>query len=39
MKQFIKEWGPFILFFIALGLVRLFLIQPVSVDGHSMDLH
>lgn len=37
MKQFIKEWGPFILFFIALGLVRLFLIQPVSVDGHSMD--
>ena len=37
MKQFIKEWGPFILFFIALGLVRPFLIQPVSVDGHSMD--
>ena len=37
MKQFIKEWGPFILFFIALGLVRLCLIQPVSVDGHSMD--
>ncbi|WP_270300472.1 signal peptidase I [Streptococcus infantarius] len=37
MKQFIKEWGPFILFLIALGLVRLFLIQPVSVDGHSMD--
>lgn len=37
MKQFIKEWGSFILFFIALGLVRLFLIQPVSVDGHSMD--
>ena len=37
MKQFIKEWGPSILFLIALGLVRLFLIQPVSVDGHSMD--
>lgn len=37
MKQFTKEWGPFILFLIALGLVRLFLIQPVSVDGHSMD--
>lgn len=37
MKQFIKEWGSFILFLIALGLVRLFLIQPVSVDGHSMD--
>ena len=37
MKQFIKEWGPFILFLIALGIVRLFLIQPVSVDGHSMD--
>ncbi|TDE73751.1 MULTISPECIES: signal peptidase I [Streptococcus] len=37
MKQFIKEWGAFILFFVVLGLLRLFILQPVSVDGHSMD--
>lgn len=37
MKQFIKEWGAFILFFVVLGLLRLFVLQPVSVDGHSMD--
>ena len=37
MKQFIKEWGAFIIFFVVLGLLRLFVLQPVSVDGHSMD--
>ncbi len=35
--KFLKEWGPFILFVLVLGLSRLFLWQPVKVDGHSMD--
>lgn len=35
--KFLKEWGPFILFVLMLGLSRLFLWQPVKVDGHSMD--
>ena len=35
--KFLKEWGPFILFVLGLGLSRLFLWQPVKVDGHSMD--
>ncbi|HIZ67259.1 MULTISPECIES: signal peptidase I [Streptococcus] len=37
MMKFLKEWGPFILFVLVLGLSRLFLWQPVKVDGHSMD--
>lgn len=37
MKQFIKEWGAFTLFILLFGLSRLFLWQPVKVDGHSMD--
>ncbi|PZO96690.1 signal peptidase I [Streptococcus halichoeri] len=37
MKNFIKEWGFFILFVLILGLSRLFIWQPVRVDGHSMD--
>lgn len=35
--KFLKEWGPFILFVLVLGISRLFLWQPVKVDGHSMD--
>lgn len=35
--KFLKEWGPFILFVLVLGLSCLFLWQPVKVDGHSMD--
>ena len=35
--KFLKELGPFILFVLVLGLSRLFLWQPVKVDGHSMD--
>ena len=35
--KFLKEWGPFILLVLVLGLSRLFLWQPVKVDGHSMD--
>lgn len=35
--KFLKEWGPSILFVLVLGLSRLFLWQPVKVDGHSMD--
>ena len=35
--KFLKEWGPFILFVLVLCLSRLFLWQPVKVDGHSMD--
>lgn len=35
--KFLKEWGPFILFVLVLGLSGLFLWQPVKVDGHSMD--
>ena len=37
MKEFLKNWGTFIfviLFFLGL---RLFVITPVSVQGHSMD--
>ena len=34
--KFLKEWGPFILFVLVLGLSRLFLWLPVKVDGHSM---
>lgn len=37
MKQFIKEWELFTLFILLFGLSRLFLWQPVKVDGHSMD--
>ncbi|EHI71004.1 signal peptidase I [Streptococcus ictaluri] len=37
MRHFIKEWGLFTLFLVLFGLSRLFLWQPVKVDGHSMD--
>lgn len=37
MKQFLKEWGVFILFFTLFLFSRFFIWQPVKVDGHSMD--
>lgn len=37
MKHFIKEWRPFILFVLLLAVLRIFIIEPVRVDGHSMD--
>lgn len=37
MKEFIKEWGVFILILSLFLLSRIFLWQLVKVDGHSMD--
>lgn len=37
MKNFIKEWGSFILFMTAMLLAWLFIFINVKVDGHSMD--
>lgn len=37
MKEFIKEWGVFILILTLFLLSRIFLWQFVKVDGHSMD--
>ncbi|MGT2755123.1 signal peptidase I [Streptococcus ovis] len=37
MKDFIKEWGLFILFITLLILSRWLIWSPVTVDGHSMD--
>ncbi|HEO6611214.1 TPA: signal peptidase I [Streptococcus agalactiae] len=37
MKEFIKEWGAFILILSLFLLSRIFLWQFVKVDGHSMD--
>lgn len=37
MKEFIKEWGLFILFVVLLILSRWLIWSPVTVDGHSMD--
>ncbi|HFU3799436.1 TPA: signal peptidase I [Streptococcus suis] len=35
--SFLAEWGPLILFMLAIFASRYFLWDPVSVDGHSMD--
>lgn len=35
--NFLAEWGPLILFMLAIFASRYFLWDPVSVDGHSMD--
>ncbi|GAB2022940.1 signal peptidase I [Pseudolactococcus yaeyamensis] len=35
--KLLKEWGPFALFVIVMLLLRLYVWQPVIVDGHSMD--
>lgn len=34
---FIVEWGLFLLFMVGLVLSRIFIWDPVTVDGHSMD--
>lgn len=35
--KFLKEWGAFILIFMVLILLRVFVVKPVVVEGHSMD--
>lgn len=35
--KFLKEWGFFILFIAIIVLLRVFVWEPVIVDGHSMD--
>ena len=35
--KLLKEWGPFALFIIVMLLLRVYVWQPVIVDGHSMD--
>ncbi|GFH42814.1 signal peptidase I [Lactococcus hodotermopsidis] len=35
--KFLKEWGPFALFIAIILLLRVYVWQPVLVDGHSMD--
>lgn len=35
--KLLKEWGPFALFIIVMLLLRLYVWQPVIVEGHSMD--
>ncbi len=37
MKTFLKEWGVFIVIVALAILSRIFIWQPVLVDGHSMD--
>ena len=35
--KLLKEWGPFALFIIVMLLLRVYMWQPVIVEGHSMD--
>ena len=35
--KLLKEWGPFALFIIVMLLLRVYVWQPVIVEGHSMD--
>ena len=35
--KLLKEWSPFALFIIVMLLLRVYVWQPVIVDGHSMD--
>ncbi|MDN6639467.1 MAG: signal peptidase I [Tetragenococcus sp.] len=37
MKEFIKNWGVFFLLVAIFIALRIFVIAPVSVNGHSMD--
>lgn len=37
MKDFMKNWGFFIIILSVFILLRLFVVTPVSVKGHSMD--
>jgi len=37
LKEFIKNWGVFLFFAVLFLALRLFIITPVSVNGHSMD--
>ena len=35
--KLLKEWGPFAIFIIVMLLLRVYVWQPVIVEGHSMD--
>lgn len=35
--KLLKEWSPFALFIIVMLLLRVYVWQPVIVEGHSMD--
>ena len=35
--KLLKEWGPFALFIIVMLLLRVYVWQPIIVEGHSMD--
>jgi len=37
LKEFIKNWGIFFLLLALFIILRIFVIAPVSVNGHSMD--
>lgn len=37
VSKFLKEWGLFIFFLVAVLTSRFYIWSPVSVDGHSMD--
>ncbi|WP_094244032.1 signal peptidase I [Tetragenococcus halophilus] len=37
MKEFIKNWGPFFLILAIFWALYIFVVTPVSVNGHSMD--
>lgn len=37
LKQFLREWGLFILCMLFFLLTRIFLWHPMTVEGHSMD--
>ena len=37
MLKFLREWGSLILIILLILLVRIFVFEPVTVQGHSMD--
>ena len=37
MKEFIKNWGAFLVIIAVFSIVRFYFVTPVSVKGHSMD--
>lgn len=37
MKNFLREWGTVIVALLLIGAIRLFVFEPVIVNGHSMD--
>ena len=37
MLKFLREWGSLILIILLILFVRIFVFEPVTVKGHSMD--